>query len=209
MAPKAAAPPSPTTTALASPTPTLTPTEVRVPSTEVDTEVDTEIEGGGASELGSRSRSRSPAEAAQQAAAGEEPGQGVAPPVQAALWPEEEDPHGFLPRALGEEPRTRRLLLESPPQPRPSSSAVEPRPRQPLYGLREAGPLAHSSSSSSRGGLRWHNLPLTSATFARGGGWVSLAGMMAEALQATAGHPRVGRSRIQPCRHSDAQGDLD
>ena len=98
MAPKAAAPPSPTTTALASPT--FTPTEERFTPTQVvytpTLVVGTPPVGGGASELGSRSRSRSPAEAAQQAAAGGEPGQEVAPPVQAASWPEEEDPFGHF-----------------------------------------------------------------------------------------------------------------
>ena len=200
MAPKAAAPPSPTTTALASPT--LTPTEERCTPTQVvftpTLVVGTPPVGGGASELGSRSRSRSPVEAAQQAAAGGEPGQGDAPPVQADPWSEEEDSHGWLAQAREEEARTSRALSCVASRPRASSSSAgEPGLTQPLFGLREAGPPAH---------VRWQDMPRTGAASA--GGAFSFAHEMASAfLQATGGRPRVDCSRIQRCSH-DIEGDL-
>ena len=212
MAPKAAAPPSPATTVLASPT--LTPTEEGCSPTQVESTptlgsptqvvstptlvVGNPPVGGGASELGSRSRSRSPVEAAQQAAAGGEPGQGDAPPVQAHPWPEEQDRFGFLPHAREEEARTTRALSCVASRPRASSSSAgEPRVTQTRYGLREAGPPAH---------LRWQDMPRAGAASA--GGAFALAREMASGfLQATGVRPRVDCSRIQRCSH-DIEGDL-
>ena len=199
MAPKAA-PPSPA------------PTELDTDTTLADTQSEGSVSQGGS---GSRSRSPPALVAAPRAAVGgEEQGQEAAPPVQADLLAEE-DSFGFLSWVHEEAALNRRALRrESPPEPRSTRSGL----RQPLFGLREAGPPARHTGSGSRSsasgsaGLRWSDMPLTNdhgvvASVAAPG--MPLAQELhALLMQAPRADQRVDRSRFRRCDGDNVDTDL-